>query len=66
MPQNFPDGVSPFEGDPDYPGTSEDHIDLLVDFLYHAGAASTRVPLLKIVMSDEEGEFDEEEEFDDD
>jgi hypothetical protein len=68
MPKNFVDGVSPYVGDPDYPGTSADHIDMLVDFLYHAGAANTRVPLAKIVMSEEGAEFDEdgeEEEFDD-
>lgn len=65
MPQNFPDGVSPFEGDPAYPGGAPEHIDLLVDFLYHAGITSTRAPLTKIVLSDDEGDFEEGEDFDD-
>ncbi len=67
MPQNFADGKSPFEGDPEYPGTGTDHINLLVDALYDAGAKSVRVPLPKIVVSDEVGEFDEDgDEFDED
>ena len=71
MPKNFSDGVSPFEGDPEYPGTGTDHINLLVDALYDAGAKSVRVPLLKIIVSEDEAEFEEdgdefdEEEFDD-
>ncbi len=68
MPQNFADGKSPFEGDPEYPGTGADHINLLVDALYDAGAKSVRVALPKITFSDEEEEFDEDfddEEFDD-
>lgn len=69
MPQNFPEGVSPFEGDPDYPGTAMDHINLLVDYVYYAGATGTRAELPKIVDAGEEEEFDEEgfdeEEFDD-
>ncbi|RME36679.1 MAG: hypothetical protein D6788_11095 [Planctomycetota bacterium] len=67
MPQNFPGGVSPFEGDPTYPGTSTDHINLLVDFLYHAGATNTRAPLPKITVEEEGGEFEEgEADFDED
>ena len=66
MPQNFPDGVSPFEGDPEYPGTATDHINLLVDFLYHAGATSTRAELPKIVVADESEDFDEDEGFEED
>lgn len=71
MPQNFPGGTSPYEGDPNYPGTGADHINLLVDTLYDAGARNVRVPLEKITASDEDEEFDEdgeefdEEEFDD-
>lgn len=65
MPQNFPDGQSPFEGAPEYPGTSIDHVNLLVDFLYHAGATGTRAELMKIVVSDESEEFGDEE-FDED
>jgi len=66
MPQNFPGGTSPFAGDPHYPGTGLDHVNLLVDFLYHAGATSTRSELSKIVVSDKAEEFSEEaEEFED-
>ncbi len=70
MPQNFANGVSPFLGDPSYPGTSADHIHLLVDYLYQAGATSERADLPKLVIEDE-GEFDEDdgalddEDFDD-
>lgn len=66
MPQNFPDGVSPFEGDSNYPGTAVDHINLLVDFLYHAGATNTRAEMAKLVVSEEEEAFEEVEgaEFD--
>ena len=71
MPQNFPGGRSPFEGDPNYPGTGMDHIHLLVDTLYDAGRKRVRAPLPKVVAVEEE-EFDEEgldefdeEEFDD-
>jgi hypothetical protein len=68
MPQNFPSGASPFQGDPNYPGTGIDHINLLVDFLYHAGASNTRAELLKIVVSDKAEDFEEgaKEEFFDD
>ncbi|MHC5111809.1 MAG: c-type cytochrome [Planctomycetota bacterium] len=67
MPQNFADGKSPFEGDPDYPGTGMDHIDLLTDYVYEAGMKGARAPLPKIVVSAEEEEFDEDgEEFDED
>jgi len=69
MPQNFAGGKSPFEGDPEYPGTGTDHINLLVDILYDAGAKSVRVPLQKITVSDEVEEFEESgaesDEFDD-
>lgn len=71
MPQNFAGGVSPFEGDPDYPGDGEAHINMLVDFLYQAGATSTRAPVAKTVMADEpegfddDGGFDDDEDFDD-
>lgn len=71
MPQNFAGGVSPFAGDPNYPGTGVDHINLLVDYLYQAGAVNARVPLKKIVVQEKQEEFDEEggakkeEEFDD-
>ena len=64
MPQSFPDGISPFEGDEQYPGNGIDHINLLVDFLYHAGATGTRTPLPKLVAEEEGGDFDED--FDDD
>jgi len=68
MPQNFAGGKSPFEGDPQYPGTGTDHINLLVDTLFDAGAKSVRVPLQKITVSAEDEEFDEEggEAFDED
>jgi cbb3-type cytochrome oxidase cytochrome c subunit len=71
MPQNFAGGVSPFEGDPEYPGTGIDHINLLVDAIFDAGRTSTRVALPKIPVVDTAEEFDEEggafeeEEFDD-
>ena len=70
MPQNFTGGVSPFVDSPEYPGTSEEHIDLLVDYLFDAGTRNARAPLLKIVRVaeeefDEGGFDDEEEEFDD-
>jgi len=60
MPQNFAGGVSPYEGDPSYPGTSADHINLLVDVLYDAGQKNVRIPLDKIVVSDEVEEFEED------
>jgi len=66
MPQNFPNGRSPFEGDERHPGTGEDHINLLVDFLYDAGASGARAPLLKIIAAQESEAFDEEEVFDED
>ncbi len=66
MPQNFAGGVSPFLGDPAYPGTSTDHLELLADHLYEAGAMGLRAPLLKIVIDDSEEEFDEDGEGGDD
>lgn len=63
MPQNFPNGKSPFEGDPDYPGTGLEHINLLVDYLYDAGTLGIRVPLPKIIVAEESEEFEEEERF---
>ncbi len=71
MPQNFPDGQSPMAGDENFPGTGGDHVDLLVDYLFDAGATNTRAPLLKVIAVDtsdefgEDDEFDEDEEFDD-
>ncbi len=65
MPQNFPGAQSPFEGDAAYPGNGIDHINLLVDFLYQAGATSTRAPMQKIVIAEETEEFDDDEGFDD-
>ena len=62
MPQNFPDGVSPFAGDPDYPGTAHDHINMLVDFLYHAGATNARADLPKLMVGDDSEDFDDDEE----
>ncbi len=63
MPQNFPDGQSPFEGDEKYPGVGIDHINLLVDYLYDAGTRSTRAPMPKIIAAEPSEEF-EDEEFD--
>jgi cbb3-type cytochrome oxidase cytochrome c subunit len=63
MPQNFPDGKSPFEGDAKYPGKGKDHIELLVDFLFDAGARSTRVPLPKVPAGAAKEEFEEAKEF---
>ncbi|MBI4719610.1 MAG: c-type cytochrome [Planctomycetes bacterium] len=60
MPQNFPEGKSPYEGDAKYPGTGADHINLLVDYLYDAGATNTRSPLPKIPAAAKAEEFDEE------
>ncbi len=69
MPQNFADGVSPYLDDPNYPGTSQDHIDLLVDFLFDAGQKGDRIPLPKLDAPSADEDFDEEgfddEEFDD-
>ena len=65
MPQNFPKGVSPFEGDPKYPGTGADHIGLIVDYLYDAGAKSARAPLPKVPAAAAKEEFEEAEEFED-
>lgn len=70
MPQNFVGGQSPFAGDPAYPGTSADHINLLVDTLFDAGRRRVRAPLLKIIEAPA-AEFDEdggafEEEFNED
>jgi len=66
MPQNFADGVSPYLGDDRYPGTSEDHINLLVDFLYDAGAKSARMPLKKLMAPSADEGFDEDEGGDED
>jgi cytochrome c2 len=64
MPQNFRGGRSPFEGDPAYPGAGADHINLLVDSLYDAGAKNVRVPLQKIVVVEQPEDFEEgEQEF---
>ncbi len=60
MPLNFADGISPYLGDDRHPGTSEDHINLLVDYLYDAGAKNVRAPLLKIVAPSEDEGFDED------
>ncbi len=68
MPQNFAGGKSPFAGAPEYPGTGEDHINLLVDYLYDAGLTNARWPLTKIVVEPDDGNFDEsldDEDFDD-
>lgn len=70
MPQNFLDKKSPFEGDPRYPGTGIDHINLLLDYLYDAGAQNTRAPLVKSVLKESAEEFEEggakkQEEFED-
>ncbi len=65
MPQNFPGGESPFAGSEEYPGTGEDHINLLVDYLYDAGVKGVRSPLTKITLEEDDGEFDDEEGFDD-
>lgn len=62
MPQNFLGGKSPFEGDPAFPGTSEDHLNLIVDYLYDAGFRGARAPLPKTVAAEPKA-FDEEEEF---
>lgn len=70
MPQNFSGGVSPFADDPNYPGDSNDHINLLVDTLFDAGRKHVRFPLLKIIQAEESEDFDDEEgaeeDFDDD
>jgi len=65
MPQNFPQGQSPFAGDPKYPGTGADHIGLIVDYLYDAGAKSARAPLPKVPAAAAKEEFEEAEEFED-
>jgi len=65
MPQNFPSGVSPFRDDPKYPGSGADHIGLIVDYLYDAGAKSARAPLPKVPAAAAKEEFDEAEEFED-
>lgn len=62
MPQNFVDGVSPFEGTDDYPGNGADHIRLLTDYVYEAGVRGKRLPLPKLVVIEQE-EFDEDAEF---
>jgi len=71
MPQNFPrvakDGhlviTSPFEGDPRYPKTGPEQVNLLVDYLYDAGKRSARVPLPKTPAPKADEEFKEAEEF---
>ncbi len=65
MPQNFPGGKSPYEGDPKYPGSSADQIDLLIDYLYDAGVKGARVPLPKNPAPAAKEEFEEVEEFED-
>jgi hypothetical protein len=59
MPQNFPGGKSPFEGQEQYPGTGPDHVNLLVDFLYDAGFKNFRADLVKSVISAKEEAFEE-------
>lgn len=59
MPQNFPGGVSPFEGDERYPPTGAEQIDLLVDYLYDAGVTGTRSPQPKLVAPSGDEEFEE-------
>lgn len=59
MPQNFPGGESPFQGDPRYPGSGEDHINLLMDYLYDAGITGTRSPQPKLLAPAKSEEFDE-------
>ncbi len=70
MPMNFPDRKSPYEGDSRYPGTGVDHINLLVDYLYEAGARNVRAPLVTSVIKEgdtfeEEGEAKKQEFFED-
>ncbi len=65
MPQNFPKGVSPYQNDPKYEKAGSDHIDLLVDYLYDAGAKNARVPLPKNPAPADKEEFEEAEEFED-
>lgn len=60
MPQNFPDGKSPFEGDAKYPGTSRDQMELLVDAIYDSGRTNARVPLVKTVVKEQTEEFQED------
>jgi hypothetical protein len=61
MPQNFADGKSPFHDDQRYSG--ENHIDLLVDYLYDAGRRNARIPLPKVPAPKADEEFKEAEEF---
>ena len=66
MPQNFADGVSPYEGDPNYVGlNSLDQMNLLVDYMFDAGARNSRIPLPKIEAVAADDEFGEDEEFED-
>ena len=65
MPQNFPKGVSPYQDDPKYKEAGSDQIDLLVDYLYDAGAKSARVPLPKNPAPAAKEEFEEAKEFED-
>lgn len=65
MPQNFGGGRSPFEDDPKYPGEGEDHIQLLVDFMYDAGAKRDRAPLPKLMAPSEDEAFEEDDFFED-
>ncbi len=56
MPQNFPrdekgEPKSPFAGDAKYPGTSAEHVDLLVDYLYYAGANGVRAAAPKAIAA---------------
>jgi len=60
MPQNFAGGKSPFEGDPNYPGTSAEQIDLLVDTLFDAGRSGKRAAPAKIIAVDTSEDFDED------
>ncbi len=66
MPQNFADGVSPYLDDPNYAGlNSLDQMNLLVDYMFDAGARNARVPLPKIEAVAVDEEFGEDEEFED-
>lgn len=65
MPQNFGGEKSPLEGNPKYPGTGQDHINLLVDYLFDAGTKNDRSPVPKLAAPKADEGFEEEEEFED-
>lgn len=57
--KNAGDRLDVYKGRVPFTGTGEDHIQLLVDFLFDAGTRGTRAPLFKSVVPAGGGSFEE-------